>query len=78
MKTVENKKCRECVYCVDLRNLGNTRGSYFCNHPDKEHIHKYFAEHRIRKMERFIDYGKVFEDGPSIKTSPAWCPDKKA
>ena len=39
-----------------------------------DYINNYFKEHRIKKMEGFIGFGKPFEDKPQIKTSPAWCP----
>ncbi len=69
-------KCVGCEHCKDFRGYGNTRGSFHCDHPNKEYINKYFADHRIHKMQGFIGFGKPFEDKPSIKTSPAWCPKK--
>lgn len=70
-------KCVGCEYCTDVRRCGNTRGSFMCNHPDGDYMRKYFEEHNIHKMVGFIGFGKRFEDKPSIKTSPAWCPKKK-
>nr|DAV33859.1 MAG TPA: hypothetical protein [Caudoviricetes sp.] len=29
-------RCAECEYCKDFRRLGNTRGSFFCEHPDQQ------------------------------------------
>ena len=69
-------KCSECEYCKGKRKTGNTRNSFTCEHPDTEHIKKYFREHRITKMEGFIEYGKPFSGEVPIKTSPAWCPKK--
>jgi hypothetical protein len=70
-------KCAECKYCKDSRRYGNTRGSFHCEHPDKKYILEYFKDYKIHKMEGFIGFGKPFENTPSIKTSPAWCPKKK-
>lgn len=69
-------KCADCGYCKDIRNLGNTRGSFHCEHPDQDYINNYFKEHKIQKMPGFIGFGEKFKNVPSIKTSPAWCPKK--
>nr|DAH23222.1 MAG TPA: hypothetical protein [Caudoviricetes sp.] len=69
-------RCAECEYCKDFRRFANTRGSFFCEHPDQRYINQYFEEHKILKMQGFIGFGKRYEDKPSIKTSPAWCPKK--
>lgn len=69
-------KCAECGYCKDNRAWGNTRGSFFCEHPNHEHINQYFKDHKIQKMQGFIGFGERFKDKPSIKTAPAWCPKK--
>lgn len=45
--------------------------------PDVEYIRKYYKEHKIKKMEGFIGFGKPFSEAVPIKTSPAWCPKKK-
>lgn len=72
----EKIRCIGCEHCKDLRNIGNTRGSFHCKHHDQDYIYKYFKEHNIQKMPGFVGFGKPFEDKPSIKTSPAWCPKK--
>lgn len=71
-------RCSECEYCREFRAVGNTRSSFTCGHPDGEYVRKYFREHRITKMEGFIGYGKPFSADVPIKTSPDWCPIKKA
>lgn len=72
----EKIRCIDCEHCKDLRNIGNTRGSFHCEHPNKGYIDEYFENHNIQKMPGFIAFGKVFDDKPNIKTSPAWCPKK--
>lgn len=69
-------KCADCEHCTDIRGLGNTRGSFHCEHPNKDYINKYFKEHKIQKMPGFIGFGEKYKSVPSIKTSPAWCPKK--
>lgn len=69
-------RCSECEYCRELRPVGNTRSEFYCEHPNKEYIKNYHKEHRINKMEGFIEYGKPFAHTPIIRTSPRWCPKK--
>lgn len=70
-------RCAECEHCKDFRGIGNTRGSFYCEHPDQKYIIQYFKDHKILKMQGFIGFGNRNEDKPSIKTSPAWCPKKR-
>lgn len=67
-------KCSECTYCCDYRRYGNTRGHFHCSHPDNKYIISYFESHGILSMPGFIGFGKRFEDKPSIKFCPRWCP----
>lgn len=71
-------RCSECGYCEKYRKFGNTRTEFSCGHPDREYIREYYEEHHITKMEGCIGYGKRFSEEVPIKTSPAWCPKKKA
>lgn len=69
-------KCSECQYCKDFRGCGNVRGSFSCTHPNHNYIEHYFKEHNIKKLAGFIGFGRRFENKPSIKSAPAWCPKK--
>ena len=70
--------CKNCEYCKNTGSGRNaTRGSFFCEHPDKNYISEYFKTHRIYRMFAFIDFSKPYRDEPEIKTSPRWCPKKK-
>ena len=71
-------RCSECEHCKEFRKIGNTRSDFTCEHPDGEYITKYYQEHRITKMPGFIGFGRPFREEVPIKTSPAWCPKKKA
>ena len=71
-------KCSECEYCRESRPIGNTRSNFTCEHPDNEYIRKYYREHRLTKAEGFIGFGMRYSEEVPIKTSPAWCPRKKA
>lgn len=70
-------RCAKCEYCKDYRRSGNTRGSFFCNHPDREYISKYFKEHTIISMEGFVGFSEPFSMEPALKGTPRWCPKKK-
>lgn len=71
-------KCSECQHCDGYRRPGNTRTSFTCEHPDREYIQSYFVKNRITKMLGFIGFGEAYSDIVPIKSSPAWCPKKKA
>lgn len=70
-------KCSECKHCDGHRRLGNTRTSFYCEHPDQKHILDYFHEKGLSKMPGFLGFGEAYSDIVPIKTSPAWCPKKK-
>lgn len=72
----EIMRCSECGHCTEFRPVGNTRSKFTCEHPDGNYIHQYFVIHRIKKMERFLDYGERYSHEVPLKTSPAWCPRK--
>lgn len=76
--TREQIRCTECEHCKNYGKRENTRGSFYCEHPDQEYIYEYWNTHRIHKMQGFVGFGEKFADKPNIKTSPAWCPRKKA
>lgn len=71
-------KCSECQHCNHFRPWNNTRTEFTCEHPDREYIRLYFAKNRITKMPGFIGFGKAHSNIVPIKSSPAWCPKKKA
>ncbi|MBP3342292.1 MAG: hypothetical protein J6K99_07180 [Peptococcaceae bacterium] len=69
-------RCVDCEYCRDFRPLGNTRGSFYCKHENQKYIYDFCKWHGFQKQPGFIGFGKSFENKPTIKTSPAWCPKK--
>lgn len=71
-------KCSGCQHCSGLRKVGNTRTRFTCSHPDQGYIQNYFHEKRMQKMPGFLGYGARYSDAVSIKTAPAWCPEKKS
>ena len=73
----KNFKCSECEHCENHGRAGNTRGSFYCGHPDYEYIVEFYKKHRINRAFGFIAFGNPFENFPAIKTSPKWCPKKK-
>lgn len=70
-------KCSECEHCIGRRPNGNRSKSFWCYHPDQEHISKYYKEHKVTKAEGFIGFGKAWDEEVPVKTSPGWCPKKK-
>lgn len=70
-------RCAECKYCEEFRPVGNERSNFYCNHPDRLYISKYYREHKISKMEGFIGFGERYSSDVPIKTSPRWCPKKQ-
>lgn len=73
-------KCKECehIKALEPRNNG-IRCTFLCGHKNQTYIYKYFRKHNIKKMPAFICYGGgLYGIEPTIKTSPAWCPLKKA
>lgn len=74
----QTRRCSACQHCSGFRPLGNTRTSFTCGHPDQRYIKDYFHEKGIRKMPGFLGYGARYSDTVPVKTSPAWCPEKKA
>lgn len=66
--------CYECDFCKDNRRAGNTRGAYYCKHPNQSYIIDFFKQHKINKMPGFIGFGQKYENYPSNKTTPKWCP----
>ena len=70
-------KCLECNHCSGLRRPGSTSTSFTCSHPDQGYIQDYFREKRMNKMPGFLGYGARYSEAVPIKTSPAWCPEKK-
>ena len=70
-------KCSECNHCSGLRCPGSTSTSFTCSHPDQGYIQDYFREKRMNKMPGFLGYGARYSEAVPIKTSPAWCPEKK-
>lgn len=73
----EKMKCSECEFCNSYRPDGNSRASFRCQHPDQRYIIDYFQEHRMLKDPGFLNYGKPWSDKVPLKTSPAWCPQKR-
>ena len=71
-------KCSECNHCSGLRRPGNTSTSFTCSHPDQGYIQNYLREKRMNKMPGFLGYGARYSEAVPIKTSPAWCPEKRA
>lgn len=71
-------RCSECVYCEKYRKFGNTRTEFSCGHPDREYIREYYEKHHIFRLWGFIGHGKPYSEEVPLKTSPAWCPKKKA
>lgn len=71
-------KCSECEHCKEFTQVGNTRSEFTCEHPDKEYIREYYRQHKINKLVGFIGFGKRWSSKPPIKSSPRWCPRKKA
>ena len=69
-------RCADCKYCKSLRPTGNTRSNFYCEHPNHEYIRKYYAEHRIYRLQGFIGFGARYSEEVPVKTSPAWCPKK--
>lgn len=69
-------RCADCKYCKSLRPTGNTRSNFYCEHPNHEYIRKYYAEHRIYRLQGFIGFGARYSEEVHVKTSPAWCPKK--
>ena len=59
-----------------LRPVGNTRSNFYCEHPNHEYIRKYYAEHKIYRLQGFIGFGARYSEEVPVKTSPAWCPKK--
>lgn len=74
----KNIKCKECENCKEFRPIGNKRSNFYCEHPDIEYIREYYRLHKITKMVRFIGFGEAYSHEVPIKSSPAWCPKKKA
>lgn len=70
-------RCADCEHCKDGRPYGNTKGSFYCEHPDQRYIMDYFETHKMKKMPGFLGFGKPFSSEVPVKTSPAWCPKKK-
>ena len=77
-KQKEAIKCSVCRHCSGFRPLGNTRTGFTCGHPDQRYIENYFHEKGIRKMPGFLAFGARYSDTVPVRTSPAWCPEKKA
>ena len=77
MKDKEIIKCSGCQHCSGLRQIGNTRTSFTCSHPDQGYINNYFREKRMQKMPGFLGFGARYSDAVPVKTAPAWCPEKK-
>ena len=70
-------KCSECEYCANMGSGKHaTRNSFYCDHPDEEHIRRYFIKNRIFRAYGFIAFGEPFKQVPAIKTSPKWCPKR--
>lgn len=73
MKKCECDTCNYCSY-----TLHSVRKGFFCNHPEQDYILNYFREKSIQKMPAFIGFGERFSDVPGNKTTPKWCPKKRA
>ena len=71
-------KCSECEHCKEFTPVGNTRSEFTCEHPDKEYIREYYRQHKIYKLQGFIGFGERWSSKPPVKSSPRWCPRKKA
>lgn len=63
--------CKNCEYMWRYRKLGNVQYEYFCKHPDRESINRYYKEKDILSMPGFL--GRAKEGFPRKKTPP-WCP----
>lgn len=50
--------------------------NFYCEHPNHEYTRKYYAEHRIYRLQGFIGFGARYSEEVPVKTSPAWCPKK--
>lgn len=74
---MEKIRCAECEQCEEYRRGGNSRSEFTCMHPDYDYIFDYFREHSIRKMVRFLGFGKPLTNNVPLKTSPAWCPKRR-
>lgn len=72
--------CSKCEYCrsIGCGTHGGSRSSFYCEHPDREYITQYYKEKKINRAFAFIDFSKMFESTPALKTSPKWCPKRKA
>lgn len=70
-------KCSMCEYCEETRRYGNSRSEFSCKHPAQSYILNYFREHKMNKMPGFLNYGKPWSHDVPLKTSPAWCPQKR-
>ena len=67
--------CKECQWKKAYRKGYNATQTVFCEHPNKEHIEKYFKDNCIHKMLAFIGFIDSKGEFP-IKTAPKWCPLK--
>lgn len=76
---MEKAICSKCKYC---KKIGGgrfaTRSSFYCEHPDRAYIEQYYKENNINRAFGFIDFSKPYGATPAIKTSPKWCPKRKA
>lgn len=68
--------CSTCKYRRGLKPEGNTKSMYFCYHPNREYILKYFLEKKIKKFPCYLGFGNLFFDDVQLKSCPAWCPRK--
>ncbi len=74
----EKIKCSECEYCKEARYHKRDSSDFTCEHSDREYIREYFEEHRMQKMAGYLGSGKRYSHEVPVRTSPAWCPKKKA
>ena len=74
----EAVKCSECEFCEEFRSYRRDTSDFRCKHPDQDYIYRYFMERRMVKSHGYLGTGKRYSHEVPVKTSPAWCPRKKA
>ncbi len=74
----EKVKCSECEFCEEFRSYRRDTSDFRCKHPDQDYIYRYFMERRMVKSHGYLGTGKRYSHEVPVKTSPAWCPRKKA
>lgn len=73
----ETIRCSECEHCKMNRPFGNSRGEFWCQHENQKYIIDFYKQNGIHRATGFIAFGKPWDDVPTTKTSPKWCPRKE-